>query len=57
MDAGKLVAAGTHDQLQNTCRLYARLAGDFTGADDRVVRPSSRAQTTRTSEVRALLSA
>jgi ATP-binding cassette, subfamily B, bacterial len=33
MDAGKLVAAGTHGQLQYTCPLYARLAGDFTGAD------------------------
>ena len=33
MDAGTLVAVGTHSQLQYTCPLYARLAGDSTGAD------------------------
>ena len=32
MDGGKLVAAGTHDQLLYTCRLYARMADEFTDA-------------------------
>jgi ABC-type multidrug transport system fused ATPase/permease subunit len=32
MDGGKLIAAGTHDHLLYTCRLYARMADEFTDA-------------------------
>jgi hypothetical protein len=30
MDAGRLVASGTHDELLRRCPLYSVLAGEFT---------------------------
>jgi ABC-type multidrug transport system fused ATPase/permease subunit len=31
-DAGKVVAAGTHEELLRTCPLYGRLTGSFADA-------------------------